>query len=257
MKKQYDEKYEFTVEETGFPQGRFPERTMNPPLLYRAARRGTFGQREEYVQGSITDALFVYLDGAPEPETAAAVDERFRVRPLVCLTDAWERHIRARYPDAKVYTRYMMKPANRFTIPEGNPLPEEYRITRTDETAFSAHPFGHGVNYLSYEAFRAEGAGAVVYRGERIAASASSFLSLDGEAELDVTTAEGYRGKGLAAACIAMMLQDCEERGITVHWDAQNEVSRHLAAKFGFEEEMAYQVYWLPEKEEQNNGSET
>ncbi len=230
---------------------------MNTPLLYRAARRGTFGKREEYAQGSISDALFVYLDGTPEPETAAEVDERFRVRPLVCLTDAWDRHVRTRYPDAKAYTRYMMKPANRFTIPEDRSLPEGYRIARMDEAAFSAHPFSHGENYLSYEAFRTEGAGAVVYRGGEIAASASSFLSLDGEAELDVSTAEDHRGKGLAAACIAMMLRDCEEREITVHWDAQNEVSRHLAEKFGFEEETAYKVYWLPEKEEENNGSET
>lgn len=229
---------------------------MNPPLLYRTARRGTFGKRAEYAQGSFSDALFVYLDGDPEPESAAAVDERFRARPLVCLTEAWENHIHTRYPDAKAYTRYMMKPTSRFTVPEGRILPEGYRISRMDGAAFGLHPFGHGKNYLSYEAFRAEGAGAVAYRGSEIVAAASSFLSLEGEVELDVFTAEEHRGKGLAAACIAMMLQDCEERGITVHWDAQNEVSRHLAEKFGFEEETAYPVYWLPEKEEQNNGSE-
>ena len=44
----------------------------------------------------------------------------------------------------------------------------------------------------------------------------------------------------------AGMLQDCMRRGITVHWDAQNEVSRHLAEKFGFEAETAYSVYWIP-----------
>jgi len=36
------------------------------------------------------------------------------------------------------------------------------------------------------------------------------------------------------------------ERGITVHWDAQNDVSRHLAEKFGFETEEEYSVFWLP-----------
>ena len=77
-------------------------------------------------------------------------------------------------------------------------------------------------------------------------AAASSFLSLDREIELDVFTKESHRGKKLAIACIARMLRDCMERGIIVHWDAQNDASRHLAEKFGFEAETAYSVYWLP-----------
>lgn len=102
---------------------------MNKPLLYRAARQGAFGKRAEFTRGSMTDALFVYLDG---------------------------------------------------------------------------------------------------------------------EIELDVSTKEPHRGKKLASACVARMLRDCMERGIMVHWDAQNDVSRHLAEKFGFEAEGAYSVYRLP-----------
>lgn len=44
---------------------------MNTPLLYQAALQGVFGKREQYSRSSITDALFVYLDGEPEPETFA------------------------------------------------------------------------------------------------------------------------------------------------------------------------------------------
>ena len=94
--------------------------------------------------------------------------------------------------------------------------------------------------------YQAEGSGAVVYYGVDIAAAASSFLSLNGAIELDVSTKESHRGKKLATACVARMLQDCMERGITVHWDAQNGASRHLAEKFGFEIETEYSVYWLP-----------
>ena len=222
---------------------------MMPPLLYRAAQRGVFGKRTEYTRGSITDALFVFLDGEPEPESAAAVDERFRVRPLVCLTDAWENHVRTRHPDAAVYRRFMMKPACRFRLPDEEKVPEGYRIALTDEAAFDRHPFSHGENYPSWDAFRMEGAGAIAWCGDEIAASASSFLSLDGEIELDVYTKEEHRGKGLAAACVSRMLRDCEERGITVHWDAQNETSRHLAEKSGFVQETEYAVYWLGKKE--------
>ncbi len=219
---------------------------MNRPLLYRAALQGAFGKREEYSRGSITDALFVYLDGETEPESAARVESHFRDRPLVCLTNAWEEHMRAQYPDAAIYRRTVMKPACRFIIPESIEIPEGFRLAGMDEAAFEQHPFSHGTNYSCWDAFRAEGSGAAVYYGGEIVAAASSFLSLDGEVEMDISTKEIHRGKNLAAACAARMLEDCMERGITVHWDAQNDISRHLAEKFGFEAETEYSVYWLP-----------
>ena len=218
---------------------------MNKPLLYQAALRGAFGQRTEFSKGSITDALFVYLDGEPEEESITRVDSHFRNRPLVCLTEAWEAQIRARYPDAAVYPRTMMNPACRFILPETIEIPEGYRLGDMDQAAFEQHPFSHGENYPGWEAFRAEGSGAVIYHGGEIVAAASSFLSVNKEVELDVSTKETHRGKKLASACIAWMLQDCMRRGITVHWDAQNEVSRHLAEKFGFEAETKYSVYWV------------
>ncbi|MBQ6060485.1 MAG: GNAT family N-acetyltransferase [Clostridia bacterium] len=215
------------------------------PLLYQAALQGAFGRREKFSRSSITDALFVYLDGEPEEESIGVVDSRFRNRPLVCLTKAWEERITVRYPDAAVYRRTVMKPACRFTIPENIEIPEGYRLAGMDEAAFEQHPFSHGENYPCWAAFQAEGSGAVVYHGGEIVSAASSFLSLDGEIELDVFTKESHRGKKLAAACISRMLQDCMERGITVHWDAQNDVSRHLAERFGFEAETEYSVCWL------------
>ncbi len=219
---------------------------MDRPLLYRAALEGIFGKRTEFSRSSITDALFVYLDGEPEPESIARVDECFRDRPLVCLTEGWEEQIRARYPDAAIYRRTRMKPACRFTIPEKTEIPEGYRLAGMDEAAFEQHPFSHGKQYSCFAAFQAEGSGAVIFHGGEIAAAASSFLSLNGEVEMDISTKETHRGKNLATACAARTLRDCMERGITVHWDAQNDVSRHMAEKFGFETETAYSVYWLP-----------
>ena len=219
---------------------------MDPPLLYRAALLGTYGRRTEFSRGSITEALFVYLDGEPEEESIARVDSYFRNRPLVCLTKAWEEQIRVRYPDTVIYRRTAMKPACRFTIPTNIVIPKGYRLAGMDEAAFEEHPFSHGKNYLSWTAFQAEGSGAVVFYDGGIVAAASSFLSLNGEIELDIFTKEAHRGKKLATACIALMLKDCMERGIVVHWDAQNDVSRHLAEKFGFEIETGYSVCRLP-----------
>ena len=220
---------------------------MSMHLLYRAARQGVFGKCEQFSRSSITDALFVYLDGEPEQESMDRVDSYFRNRPLVCLTKGWEEQIKTQYPDAEIYRRTMMKPACRFIIPEKLELPESYRLAGMDETAFERHPFSHGKNYSGWAAFQAEGSGAVVYYDGEIVAAASSFLNVNNEVELDVSTLEDHRGKKLATACVARMLQDCMKRGITVHWDAQNDVSRHLAEKFGFEAEQEYSVYWLPQ----------
>ena len=216
-------------------------------LLYRGAQLGIFGKQEQYSRSSITEALFVYLDGEPEAGSAARLDSHFRNRPLVCLTKGWEEHVLANYPDAAIYRRTVMKPACSFTIPNGMEIPEGYLLAGMDEAAFEQHPFSHGINYPCWAAFQAEGSGAVIYHDGEIVAAASSFLSVGKEVELDVSTREDHRGKKLAAACIAWMLQDCMKRGITVHWDAQNDVSRHLAEKFGFEAEQEYSVYWLPQ----------
>ena len=104
---------------------------MITPLLYNAALRGIFGKRDQYSRSSITDALFVYLDGEPEPESFAQVDSRFRNRPLVCLTKVWEECIKVQYPDVTVFRRTMMKPARRFTLPKSIEIPKGYQLAGT------------------------------------------------------------------------------------------------------------------------------
>ena len=116
---------------------------MNKPLLYQAAMQNIYGKQEQFTRGSITDALFVYLDGEPEPESIARVESHFRNRPLVCMTGAWEEQIKAQYPDAAVYWRTMMNPACRFTIPEKTELPKGYFLTGMDKVSF--------INYILSE----------------------------------------------------------------------------------------------------------
>ncbi len=213
-------------------------------LIFRAAQAGLYGKTFSFSQGSITDALFVFLDGSPEEESQTALETQFMARPWVCLTEAWEKYIKSHFQNVQIFTRYLMKPRNSFTFPLLQALSKEYQLELMDEIAFNQHPFGHGENYSSYSQFSAEGAGALVWRNGEIVASASSFLSLNGELELDVSTKEEHRGLGLATACASKMLSQCMNKGFTVHWDAQNETSKHLAQKFGFEVEEKYSVYY-------------
>ena len=214
-------------------------------LIFKAAQAGLYGKTFSFSQGSITDALFVFLDGRPENESLSALENQFMARPWVCLTEDWEKSVKSHFQNLQIFTRYLMKPQSSFTFPLLQPLPKEYQLKLMDEVAFNQHPFGQGENYSSYKQFAAEGAGAVVWKNGEIVASASSFLSLNGELELDVSTKEEHRGLGLATACVSKMLEQCMTKGFTVHWDAQNETSKHLAQKFGFEVEEKYSVYYI------------
>lgn len=215
------------------------------PLIYQAAQNGMYGRHYEFASSNITDALFVFLNGIPSSESVHALERDYRARPLVCLTEAWELYINKVFPDAQVYTRYMMKPTNHFDFSKCVFLQNKFRVELFDKKAFDLHPFSHGENYSSYSAFQKYGAGAVVWHDDEIVSSASSFLTFKNEIELDVSTLEEYRGMGLATVCVRFMLEDCEKRGITVHWDAQNIISKHLAEKFGVETEESYSVYFL------------
>ena len=138
-----------------------------------------------------------------------------------------------------------MTPMNRFVLRTDPELDPEYVIQAFGEDAYALHPFSHGANYETAAAFLENGAGAVAWYHREIVSSASSFLTFHHEVELDVSTAEAHRRKGLAEACVSRMLRDCMQRGLTVHWDAQNESSRRLAEKFGFTVEQSYTVYVL------------
>ena len=68
------------------------DRTMNEsslPLLYRAAKADVYGARYEFESGSLTDALFIYLDGVPEEASVSALLRDCRGRGIVCLTQEW------------------------------------------------------------------------------------------------------------------------------------------------------------------------
>ena len=136
-----------------------------------------------------------------------------------------------------------MKSVNHFVFPNLDKLASEFELRKFGEKEFEAKPFSHGKEYKSAEDFAANGAGAVIWHKGKIVSSASSFISFENEIELDFSTMQDYRRKGLANHCISQMLKNCEKRGLLVHWDAQTELSRNIAFKFGFELNQSYAVY--------------
>lgn len=211
------------------------------PLLLRACEAGWFGSVERQGESVIYDALFTFLDGPACPEMLDARADELPGHHLVCLTDSWTQLLAQKGLPA--YTRWHMKPTTGYAPIALPPLPEGYAVRLFGEREFAQKPFGHGRCYRGWEEFAERGAGAVaVYQGD-IVASASSFLSHDGEVELDISTDPAHRRRGLALHCADAMLRDCARRGIAAHWDAQNVPSRDMALRLGFAVECEYTVF--------------
>lgn len=214
-------------------------------LLLRACRAGVYGRQVPYDGGGVYQAHFTYLCGRPDEALFEARPELFFGAMLVCRSPEWEAFIRRQPTLDSILLRRLMKPRRATSAKALAALPDGYRLRPFDAEAFSAHPYGQGLVYGSYEAFSRLGSGAVVWRGDSIVASASSHLTFENEVELDITTDAGHRRKGLADHCVGAMLNDCAARGLTVHWDAKNTPSMNMAMGHGFELRQPYAVYVL------------
>lgn len=218
---------------------------LEKPLPMLAAEADVFGETVRYDGGQVTEAHFVYLSGRPSEELLSLRPDLFFGPFLVCMSREWEQFLLELPLEKLRMTRFMMRPEKTFSRLPDICLPEGYRLSLFDGKAYEQHPFGHGEHYPTYAEFAEKGAGAVAWYGEEIAASCSSFLTCGKDVEVDISTQPAHRKRGLAKACAVRMLQDCREKGLTAHWDAQNLMSRNLAEKLGFVFEQEYAVTML------------
>jgi GNAT superfamily N-acetyltransferase len=89
--------------------------------------------------------------------------------------------------------------------------------------------------FASPEEYLAQGFGFAVTDNGKLVAGASTMTVYDGGTETQVSTREEYRGRGLALACSAAFIMECDRRGMRPCWDAANEASLHMAQKLGYE----------------------
>lgn len=193
----------------------------------------------------IYEAGFIYLDGEANDETFRLLRNKWHNRMFIPRTASWDRMLKEHALPSLTRTvlQIDMKTLEETRLASFLQLPAGYALRPFDRAVYEMHPFYHGVNYPAYEDFAQRGAGTVaVYDGE-IVASASSFLSYENALELDVSTLPAHRKRGLGLACCAGMLLDCKARGLEVHWDAQNAVSRKMAEKLGYAFAYEYAAY--------------
>jgi GNAT superfamily N-acetyltransferase len=92
--------------------------------------------------------------------------------------------------------------------------------------------------------------GVIILDGETVVCEAATGAPTHGLIEVGVTTAEAYRGRGLATIACARLIELCEERGYRTWWDCakQNNPSVKLARRLGYHNEREYRYVWWPKE---------
>lgn len=204
---------------------------------------------------------FRFLDGNPDDAGAVKLltqlpdDRRFFL--YVGRTARWEALIESVFPDAPRLTRYAIKKEGdifdrAYLRRCAENLPEGFELRNIDGNLYDK-VLKTGLltealtNFGSAEGFCLHGLGCAVMHGGEVAACAASYSYYSGGIEIDITTREDMRRRGLGLACAARLMRRCLERGLYPGWDASNPVSVKLAEKLGYhagEEYHAYVIRW-------------
>ncbi|HSL43891.1 MAG TPA: GNAT family N-acetyltransferase [Anaerolineales bacterium] len=90
--------------------------------------------------------------------------------------------------------------------------------------------------------------GYCLMNGEDVVSECSSIYVGGGEAEIDIHTAEEYRGRGYAQVVASAFIQACQQKGLKPNWACwpERQASIALAKKLGFEEKADVPVHlWV------------
>lgn len=173
---------------------------------------------------------------------------------MIPADETWAKYIEDVYGEkAKRVTRYAIKKEkqvwNMELLEEAvRALPAEYTMKMIDEELYETiRSAGWSADLVSqygdYETYRDHGIGVAVLKDGELVAGASSYSFYSGGIEIEIDTRPDFRRKGLAYACGAKLILECEKRGLYPSWDAQNPWSAALAEKLGYHYDHEYVTY--------------
>jgi len=200
---------------------------------------------------AVIELDFYLLAGDPQaPSAEGVVSGLSPPWSAVTSSEDWEPLLRHLWGDAlQTRTRVAFRPGKwdrqrlrriREMLPDGFTLK---RVTAGDVGRFAALEDSLVYNYPSLEAFIERGVGFGVGHEGQFVSGCSSFALSSRSLEFEIDTHPDFRGRGLAAACAAAMIEYCVESDLVPCWDAHNDISAALAAKLGFVEPAPYTAY--------------
>lgn len=225
-------------------------------LRHEERKRKSLGEKPYIASAKLDIADFCFYGGEASEELVLHSKDIYEAgfKILVPQNRDWELLIERIYGDRAVRrVRYaFQKDRNCFSIEElvkmATRLEEGFSIEEIGERTFreaAGLPWAcdWGGQFKGYRDYKNRGIGvAVRYKGELVA-GASSYTVYSGGIEIQIDTRKDYRNRGLASSCGAALILKCLERGLYPSWDADNEISAHLARRLGYRFEREYPVY--------------
>jgi hypothetical protein len=130
-------------------------------------------------------------------------------------------------------------------IPDGYQLKQmDLHLAKQLASERSEFASAHMVNFDSPEDFIARGFGFCILAGDEIVRAATTFAICAKGIEIQISTREKQRRKGLATVVAAHLIIHCLQNNLDPNWDAENERSASLAMKLGYTPQGNYPI-WL------------
>jgi len=220
-----------------------------------AALEGTMGtvRADDATRPAVAVIELDFYLLAGDPQAPSAEDVVRGLSPpwsAVTSSEDWEPLLRRIWGAAlQTRTRVAFRPGKadrvrlrqfRETLPDGLTLK---RVTADDAARFAELEDSLVYNFPSLDEFVAKGVGFGVEHAGQYVSGCSSFALSSRSLEFEIDTHPDFRGRGLAAACAAAMIEHCLESGLVAWWDAHNDISAALAAKLGFVDPVPYTAY--------------
>lgn len=199
------------------------------------------------------DFSFLGGDGSTPGALSLAAGARALAVPL---NQSWERAILAAFPEAVCFDRYAffkdpMADFDKARLRKfADRLPEGYTLSPLDEKSYGLcqrTPWAQDfcAQFPTWADFAKKGLGWLIWRGEALAAGASSYSVYGEGIEIQIETQKDHRRRGLALCCGARLMLDCLDRGLYPSWDAANPASVGLAQKLGYRLKGSYKTWMI------------
>lgn len=171
--------------------------------------------------------------------------------PILYAPGLWEKAVhQAGHFAASERTGFQLLPSGEKTIsPALLTLPQGFTASiMTEDDARKCQQEEWSRDFVSVfaspAAFVRQGLGMLLRdpTGEAVA-GASSYAAWPGGIEVQLETRHDQQGRGYGTLIAAQLLQAAWARGLTVSWDAANDISAHIAGKLGFSSTGRYRVW--------------
>jgi RimJ/RimL family protein N-acetyltransferase len=201
------------------------------------------------------DLKLIIVGGNPgHPSARKYLEGLVATKLIIFASEEWERLMREIHKGRLVLMPRYVLSSEKLDITHLNELksrlPEGYFLKRMDleitqrlaneNSKFSSD---HMIFFESPEDFIARGFGFCALYGDEVVCAVTTFAVCNRGIEIQISTRENHRGRGLATAVAAQMLIYSLENNLDPNWDAANKMSVGLAKKLGYVPKGTYSIY--------------